>query len=104
MRRRTPQRSAMICRPGKREEDAVKGIVFVEFIGMVETRFSVEVADRIISASHLATGGAYDHQELIELVRRLSEETGIAAPELVKAFGEHLLTRFVLRFPAYFSG
>jgi hypothetical protein len=91
-------------------EDAVKGIVFVEFIGMVEKRFSAEVADRIISASHLSTDGAYttvgtyDHHELIQLVSHLSNETGIAAPDLVRAFGEHLLTRFVQRFPTYFSG
>ncbi|HYD78792.1 MAG TPA: heme NO-binding domain-containing protein [Paucimonas sp.] len=90
-------------------EEVVKGIVFAEFIGMVEARFSAEVADRIISSSKLATGGAYtsvgtyNHLELLELVERLSDETGIDSRELVKAFGEYLLLRFVQRYPSYFE-
>lgn len=37
----------------------MKGIVFREFITMVETQFSLETADAIIADSTLATGGAY---------------------------------------------
>ena len=37
----------------------MKGIVFREFIAMVETQFSLETADHIISASNLSTDGAY---------------------------------------------
>ena len=35
----------------------MKGIVFREFITMVETQFSLETADAIIADSTLATGG-----------------------------------------------
>lgn len=87
----------------------MKGIVFCEFIDMVEECFSLELADRIISSSMLATGGAYtsvgtyDHREIIELVDHLSGATGIPAPALIRTFGEHLCKRFALLYPVFFS-
>jgi hypothetical protein len=87
----------------------MKGIVFCEFIDMVEARFSLELADRIISSCALATGGAYtamgdyDHRELVVLVERLSEATATPAPALLRGFGEHLLRRFTRRYPEHFS-
>ncbi len=86
----------------------MKGIVFCEFIGMVEECFSLEMADRIISSSKLATGGAYttvgtyDHREIVELAGHLSAATGISAAELIRTFGEYLGKRFVTLFPAFF--
>lgn len=86
----------------------MKGIVFTEFLEMVEETFSEELADKIIEESTLASDGAYtslgtyDYHEMLELVTHLSQETGIAAPDLVKAFGQHLFTRFVASFPAMF--
>ncbi|OGB21538.1 MAG: hypothetical protein A3I66_00190 [Burkholderiales bacterium RIFCSPLOWO2_02_FULL_57_36] len=85
----------------------MKGVVFDEFVEMVEERFSAEMADKIINASHLSTGGAYtsvgtyDHRELIELVRRLSDETGIAVPDLLRIFGEYLFKRFYVLYPSF---
>ncbi len=87
----------------------MKGIVFSEFIEMVENKFSPEVADRIIEDSELASGGAYtavgsyDHGELVKLVIRLGEETGIKVPDLVQAFGRHLFGRFVMLIPQFFE-
>ena len=37
----------------------MKGIVFREFISMVENEFSIETADEIITASNLKSEGAY---------------------------------------------
>jgi len=37
----------------------MKGIIFTEFLEMVEDRFSPEIADRIIEAADLPSGGAY---------------------------------------------
>jgi hypothetical protein len=59
---------------------------------MVEDQFSPEMADRIIETAELSSGGAYTavgtyaHREMIELVTRLSIETGVDADELVRAF------------------
>lgn len=88
----------------------MKGVVFTEFLEMVEEKFSPEMADRIIDGAKLESGGAYttvgtyDHQELIALVTCLSRETGIPASDLIRTFGEHLFERFHHLFPNYFEG
>lgn len=88
----------------------MKGIVFTEFIEMVEDRFAPEVADHIIEASHLPSGGSYtavgtyDHKEIIQLVTQLSNVTEIAVSDLVRTFGKHLFGRFVVGYPQFFEG
>lgn len=85
----------------------MKGVIFDEFINMIEERFSPDMADRVISASNLATGGAYtsigtyDYRELVELVGHLSEETGLTIPALLHSFGEYLFKRFCVLYPSY---
>jgi len=88
----------------------MKGIIFTEFLEMVEDKFSPEVADKIIEASNLSNDGAYTsvgtyhHSELIEMVGHLSEESDIDVVPLVKVFGEHLFGRFVDLYPEFFEG
>jgi hypothetical protein len=88
----------------------MKGMVFTEFLEMVEDKFSPEMADRIIEQAHLRSGGiytsvgTYDHQEMIELVSGLSNETGISSGQLIHSFGMHLFSRFYAMFPIYFEG
>lgn len=87
----------------------MKGIVFTEFLEMVEEKFSPEIADRIIEASDLASDGAYtsvgtyDHGELIQMVVHLSKESDLDVPLLVKTFGNYLFTRFVVLYPSFFA-
>ena len=88
----------------------MKGIVFCEFVEMMETEFSAEMADEIISSTELESGGAYtsvgtyDHHEMLALVTQLSEKTGTPVPDLVRAFGHYLFGRFVELYPAFFEG
>jgi hypothetical protein len=88
----------------------MKGIVFTEFLEMVESQFSPEVADEIIETTDLPSGGAYsavgtyDHREIVALVQRLSEHQGSSVPDLLKAFGKHLLRRFTEGYPQFFEG
>jgi hypothetical protein len=88
----------------------VKGIVFSEFIEMVEDVFGPEVADRIIMDSHLPSGGAYtsvgtyDHSEMLALVQRLAELTDSSVEELVRRFGQHLCGRFARLYGSFFQG
>ena len=87
----------------------MKGIVFAEFIELVEDKFGFDMADEIIEEANLPSGGAYtsvgtyDHQEMLELVTHLSQKTGIPAEDLVKTFGEHLLGRFTEGYPMFFE-
>lgn len=88
----------------------MKGIVFSEFIELVEDKFGFDMADEIIDEADLPSGGAYtsvgtyDHQELITLVSLLSDKTGIPVEDLVKVFGEHMLGQFVKGYPMFFEG
>ena len=88
----------------------MKGIVFSEFLEMVESEFSPEMADEIIVAAELPSGGmytsvgTYDHGEMIALIVQLSEKTGIPGAGLVQTFGTYLFGRFVELYPAFFDG
>lgn len=87
----------------------MKGVVFTEFLEMVESRFSEEMVEELLGSCDLASGGAYtsigtyDHRELVALVGALSEKTGAPAGALVHEFGRHLLRRFTAGFPGFFT-
>lgn len=87
----------------------MKGIVFSEFIEMVESKFSLETADTIIESSKLPSDGAYtsvgtyDHTELLTLVTSLAEETRLPVDQLVRTFGSHLAGRFLELYPSFFK-
>lgn len=85
----------------------MKGIVFTEFIEMVEDHFSPEVADRMIVGSGVGGAytavGTYDHREMVCMVQCLSQDTGQPVPALLSTFGEHLAGRFAGLFPQFFA-
>ncbi|TGE79982.1 hypothetical protein C7Y70_14915 [Pseudoalteromonas sp. KS88] len=87
----------------------MKGIVFTEFLEMVENEFSYEVADKIIEENSLSSDGAYtsvgnyDNKELIMLVTSLSNHINTPVDELVHAYGKYLLNRFFILFPHFFD-
>ena len=88
----------------------MKGVVFTEFIEMVESHFSPEMADRIITAARLPSGGAYtavgtyDHGEMWSLAVELSKASNIPVPELMRSYGRHLFGRFAVSHPRLFEG
>ncbi|MFT5193303.1 MAG: hypothetical protein ACI9EW_001513 [Cellvibrionaceae bacterium] len=88
----------------------MKGMIFTEFLEMVEDLFGDEVVDNIIEASDLPSGGAYtavgtyDHSEIVQLVTHLSTKTGMAVPDLLKAYGKHLFGRFSTGYHHFFLG
>ena len=87
----------------------MKGIVFSEFLTMVDERFSIEMSERLIDEVNPPSGGAYttvgtyDAQEIVDLVVKLSEITKISVPDLLKTFGRYLLGRFAEIFPQFFK-
>lgn len=88
----------------------MKGVVFSEFIDLVEGQFSPAVADAMISAAGCASGGAYtavgtyDHQELVRMVLALAEISDTPVAQLLRRFGRHLAGRFAQIYPAFFQG
>lgn len=77
----------------------MKGIVFTEFLEMVEDRFGLEVVDQIIEASNLHSGGVYtavgtyDFNEMVTLLTHLSETISTPPDALLYAFGRYLFAR-----------
>lgn len=88
----------------------MKGVIFTEFLEMVETTLSPEIADRLLDECDLPSGGiytavgTYDHQEIVAMITKLSEITGISPPDLIKAFGNYLFPRFRTLYPGFFEG
>ena len=87
----------------------MKGIVFREFMEMVEATFGDETVDMMVEQNNLASGGVYtavgtyDHQELVAMAITLSKETGLPVEALVEAFGNYLCGRFLELFPVFFN-
>ncbi|MBB1489198.1 heme NO-binding domain-containing protein [Oceanospirillum sediminis] len=81
------------------------GIVFTEFAEMVETAFSEDVLDDVLDAPGLSTEGAftsvgyYNHKDMIIMVTALSEVTGVPVDDLVTAFGKHLFSKLIAKYP-----
>jgi hypothetical protein len=75
----------------------------------METKFGPDLAEQVIMDANLPSGGAYtsvgtySHDEIVALVVTLSKKTGLEIPDLIQAFGTHLLRRFTVLFPSFFS-
>ena len=88
---------------------AMKGIVFREFLEMVEATFGEEMLEALIAENDLPSGGAYtavgtyDHQELVAMAITLSKKTDLPVEALVEAFGNYLFGRFLELFPVFFN-
>lgn len=87
----------------------MKGMIFTEFMEMVEDTWSLDMVDALIARSQVASGGAYTsvgtypHEEIIALISALSQETGTPVNDLVRHFGIHLFGRFAIAYPRFFK-
>lgn len=86
----------------------MKGLMFTEFLDMVEARWSLEMVDRIIERAGVAGAytavGNYRHGELNALVTALAVETQQPVPDLTRAYGRHLFGRLVQSYPRVVQG
>ncbi|MEZ4883671.1 MAG: heme NO-binding domain-containing protein [Chitinophagales bacterium] len=78
----------------------MKGVVFTEFLEMVEDKFGYETVDSIIVKSEVKSQGAYTSigtypsSEMFALVEQLSDEQNIPFSTLLNVFGNYLFHRF----------
>jgi len=76
----------------------MKGIVFTEFLDLVETKFGLEMVDKIISQSELDSNGiytaigTYKFSEMLQLLQHLSANTGIDIDTLLLVYAEHFFS------------
>lgn len=82
----------------------MKGIIFREFLAMVELKFGYELVDEILLTTSLKSNGVYtstgiyNHSELFILGNALSEKTGIPLQQLFLLFGNHVFSVFTHSF------
>ncbi|WP_298343053.1 heme NO-binding domain-containing protein [uncultured Algibacter sp.] len=73
----------------------MKGIVFTEFLDLVEDKFGLEVLDKILTQSDLESGGVYtsvgtySFSEMLQLLQHLSAHTSISIDDLLLVYAEH---------------
>jgi len=83
----------------------MKGIVFTEFLDLVEEKFGLEMVDRIISSSDLESEGiytsvgTYSFSEMLQLLQHLSENTGISIDNLLLVYAEHFFSVIEKSYP-----
>jgi len=87
----------------------MKGVIFTEFLNLVEQEFGLEMVDKLIHSVDLESGGVYTslgtyhHQELLSLVAELSKHSDLPQEALITLFGEHLIRFFTKRYPHFFE-
>jgi hypothetical protein len=85
----------------------MKGMIFTEFLRLVEEKWDADMVDDIIDACDLPSGGAYtavgtyDHQEIVALVVELSKRSGVEVPDLLRVYGQHLFSKLALGYPQF---
>lgn len=73
----------------------MKGIVFTEFLELVEQKFGLGMVDTIIEESELESNGVYtsvgtySFTEMLQLLTNLNKHTGIAIDDLLELYAEH---------------
>lgn len=78
----------------------MKGIIFTEFLEMVEEKFGYNMVDDLLTSSELPSEGiytsvgTYQHTEMVSLVTNLGKQTKIPINELLVVFGEYLFKTF----------
>ncbi|MDO7171528.1 heme NO-binding domain-containing protein [Mariniflexile sp. AS56] len=83
----------------------MKGIVFTEFLELVEQKFGLEMVDEIIEQSNLPSKGvytsigSYEFSEMLSLLKQLSEKTNISIDDLLLVYAEHFFSVLVSTYP-----
>lgn len=81
----------------------MKGIIFTEFMDLVEQKFGLDELDSILTAAGddgiYTTVGSYDHRNLVKLIVELSKRTGISPEDLQRVFGQSVFNNLYNTLP-----
>lgn len=76
----------------------MKGVIFTEFLSLVENKFGLEMVDDIIFKSKLSSKGiytsvgTYSFSEMLQLLQNLSKNTAISIDDLLLLYAEHFFS------------
>lgn len=83
----------------------MKGIVFTEFLDLVETKFGLVMVDKIIEQSKLESKGVYTSvgtykfSEMLQMLQNLSNNTGMSIDQLLLVYAEHFFSVLETSYP-----
>jgi len=83
----------------------MKGIIFTEFLDLVEKKYGLGMVDKIIGQSELKYNGAYtavgtyDFGEMLQLFTHLSHNTSLSIDDLLLIYSEHLFQVLLKSYP-----
>lgn len=83
----------------------MKGIIFTEFLEMIEDKFGLDMVDKIICECELKSNGiytsvgTYDFVEMTQLLKSLSNNTSIPIDDLLLVYGEYFFKRIRVSYP-----
>ena len=83
----------------------MKGVIFTEFLELVEKKFGLAMVDKIIGQSNLASEGiytsvgTYEFGEMLQLITHLSTNTDISVDDLLLVYSEHLFAALIKSHP-----
>ncbi|CAM2910201.1 heme NO-binding domain-containing protein [Vibrio neptunius] len=81
----------------------MKGLIFTEFMDLVEEKFGLDALDKLLSDAGdegvYTSVGSYDHRDLVKLIVQLSKQTGISAEELQRVFGQSVFENLYQSLP-----
>lgn len=87
----------------------MRGIIFTEYLDFIEANYDYEVVDRILSVEGLADDGAYTSvgkypfEDMVKLLVATTKHTNATIPELMEAYGQHVMKVFYEHYPDFFN-
>ncbi|WP_459209472.1 heme NO-binding domain-containing protein [Aquimarina rhabdastrellae] len=84
----------------------MKGIIFTEFLELVEDKFGLEMVDTIIQESNLTSQGVYtavgtyDFAEMLSLLKNLSKHSNLSIDDLLLVYAEHFFHVLASNYPS----
>jgi hypothetical protein len=85
----------------------MKGVVFTEFLELVENKFGLDVVNQIIEGCELETDGVYtsvgtySHKDMFKMVGKLSELKDIPVSDLLEIYGEYFFDTLSMGYPQF---
>ena len=87
----------------------MKGMVFTEFMDLVEETWGLDMSEDLLDTVQPASGGIYTAvgnyppEEMVAMVSALSEDINTPVPDLLVAFGERIFGLFTEKYGAFFA-
>jgi len=81
----------------------MKGVIFTEFIEMVEDKFSFDIKDEMLKKAKVdgiyTQAGNYPTNELLSMIKALAQLSNISTKSLIYTYGMHLFTVLIRIYP-----